>query len=88
MPTQIQILIPFKSNRFHVNMYSSSNTYQKKQNYVEFPIKDFNIEDYVTRSALRHQKSFSYDLHAISNHYGTMERGHYTAYCKNHKTKW
>lgn len=69
-------------------MYSSSNTYQKKQNYVEFPIKDFNIEDYVTRSALRHQKSFSYDLHAISNHYGTMERGHYTAYCKNHKTKW
>ena len=24
-----------------------------------------------------------YDLYAISNHFGTLSGGHYTAYCKN-----
>jgi ubiquitin carboxyl-terminal hydrolase 4/11/15 len=30
-----------------------------------------------------------YDLYAITNHYGNMGGGHYTAYCKNYKNnKW
>jgi len=24
-----------------------------------------------------------YDLYAVSNHYGSLNGGHYTAYCKN-----
>lgn len=24
-----------------------------------------------------------YDLYAVSNHYGGLDGGHYTAYCKN-----
>jgi ubiquitin carboxyl-terminal hydrolase 4/11/15 len=27
-----------------------------------------------------------YDLYAVSNHYGSLAFGHYTAYCKNHET--
>lgn len=35
------------------------------------------------------QRYVSYDLYGISNHYGTMEGGHYTAYCKNAECrKW
>lgn len=26
---------------------------------------------------------FKYDLYGVSNHYGTMDGGHYTAYCKS-----
>lgn len=77
-------------NRFHVNIYSSSKSslYQKKQNYVDLPIKDLNIEEFIIGSAKKQQQSYSYDLFAVSNHYGTMERGHYTAFCKNYATKW
>jgi ubiquitin C-terminal hydrolase len=29
------------------------------------------------------KKNFTYDLYAISNHYGSLNGGHYTAYCQN-----
>jgi ubiquitin carboxyl-terminal hydrolase 4/11/15 len=29
-----------------------------------------------------------YDLFAISNHYGSLNGGHYTAYAKNIDNKW
>lgn len=30
-----------------------------------------------------------YDLYAVSNHYGSLNGGHYTAYAKNaHLNKW
>ena len=28
----------------------------------------------------------NYDLYAVSNHYGSLQFGHYTAYCKNAET--
>lgn len=68
--------------RFYASM-TTSNTYEKKQNYVHFPINNFNITDYITPS-LKHGKARKqYELYAVSNHYGTMNRGHYTAFCKN-----
>ena len=33
-------------------------------------------------------KVFVYDLYAISNHYGSMGGGHYTAYCRNINGNW
>jgi len=36
-----------------------------------------------------HQGKLLYDLFAVSNHYGSLGFGHYTAYCKNSRTgKW
>ena len=29
-----------------------------------------------------------YELFAISNHYGSLLGGHYTAYCKNNQNEW
>ena len=35
------------------------------------------------------QRYIEYNLYAVSNHYGSMEGGHYTAYCKNNAYgKW
>lgn len=72
--------------RFYASM-DTANTYLKKQNYVHFPIKDFGISDYITPSLKKSKVPTSYNLYAVSNHYGTMNRGHYTAFCKNYKSK-
>lgn len=33
------------------------------------------------------QKKFIYDLYAVSNHYGSLNGGHYTAFCQNPMVK-
>ncbi|XP_050395698.1 ubiquitin carboxyl-terminal hydrolase 8 [Patella vulgata] len=51
---------------------------QKKTTYVDFGINDITFNDCVIGPRPK-----SYNLYAVSNHYGTMEGGHYTAYCRN-----
>lgn len=75
-------------HRFYSNFESSANNFQKKQNYIRFPINDFNVNDYTTRSVKISKTPTTYNLCAVSNHYGNMERGHYTAFCKNVHSKW
>lgn len=70
--------------RFYVS--TSSNSIEKKQNFVHFPIVDFSSVDYVMPSERQRQNSL-YNLIAVSNHYGTLNRGHYTAFCQNFGSK-
>lgn len=72
--------------RFYASM-TSSNTYEKKQNYVYFQTEGFQIADYITPSLKKKGTLSEYNLIAVANHYGTLNRGHYTASCKNHKSK-
>ncbi|KAK6635733.1 hypothetical protein RUM44_000987 [Polyplax serrata] len=53
---------------------------RKRTSFVDFPLTDLNLSQYVS---VENQKHINYDLYAISNHYGTMEGGHYTAFCKS-----
>lgn len=58
---------------------------QKLQTNVSFPMSQLDMSNYVVgpRSAMR------YNLHAVSNHYGTMHGGHYTAFAKSvYDKKW
>ena len=63
--------------RFKRHGYST----QKNGAQVDFPIEGLVIKNYSGRS-------FSYDLYAVSNHYGSMGGGHYTAYGKNINGNW
>lgn len=54
---------------------------RKRTSYVDFPLNELNMYQYT----LDKPKSSHYHLYAVSNHYGTMEGGHYTAYCKSAK---
>lgn len=76
------LVIHFK--RFYVS--TTSNSIEKKLNYVHFPIEDFSITDYIMPSA-RQRLHKQYNLFAVSNHYGSLNRGHYTAFCKNVRSK-
>ncbi|PSN37265.1 hypothetical protein C0J52_17324 [Blattella germanica] len=63
----------------HLNRFYHDGWWRKRQTYVDFPFT-LNMREF---TPLPDQRYVSYDLYGISNHYGTMEGGHYTAYCKN-----
>ena len=47
------------------------------------------MTSFVVSNESKQQNAQIYDLYAVSNHYGSLAFGHYTAYCKNAKTnKW
>jgi ubiquitin carboxyl-terminal hydrolase 4/11/15 len=49
---------------------------------VNFPIDNLDISNYVIN--INDNEPLNYELFAISNHYGSMGFGHYTAFAKNH----
>ncbi|VVC94749.1 unnamed protein product [Leptidea sinapis] len=72
------LVIHFK--RFYVDPKEySCNAYRKKQTYIDFPLENLDMRQY----SLNCTGNPIYDLYAVSNHYGSMEGGHYTAYCKS-----
>ena len=68
----------------HLKRFYADGFYQKRQTYVDFPLKNLDMKGYTLNPDQLHTV---YDLCAVSNHYGTLEGGHYTAYCKNGQ-KW
>ncbi|XP_068154273.1 ubiquitin carboxyl-terminal hydrolase 8 isoform X3 [Drosophila tropicalis] len=60
-----------------------SGAYIKKQNYLRFPLENLEMTPYIARAESRTVTPKIYQLYAVSNHYGTMEGGHYTAFCKS-----
>lgn len=59
---------------------------EKLQTLVDFPLDNLDLSQYVIGPKNNLKK---YNLYAVSNHYGGMDGGHYTAYCKNPmKQRW
>ncbi|XP_048025458.1 ubiquitin carboxyl-terminal hydrolase 8 isoform X1 [Megalobrama amblycephala] len=59
---------------------------EKLQTLVDFPLDNLDLSQYVIGPKPNLKK---YNLYAVSNHYGGMDGGHYTAYCKNPlKQRW
>jgi len=72
----------------HLKRFSYSRyTKNKLDTFVDFPIHDLDLSRYIRdRSG---QMLNHYQLYAVSNHYGGMGGGHYTAYVYNDgKKKW
>ena len=75
----IQILMVM----FLVLRFTSDGWCRKRLTNVEFP-SILDMSDFVTGNEHRFSR---YRLYAVSNHFGTMESGHYTAYCWNAPSK-
>ncbi|XP_069721653.1 ubiquitin carboxyl-terminal hydrolase 4 isoform X2 [Phaenicophaeus curvirostris] len=71
----------------HLKRFSYSRYWRDKlDTVVEFPIRGLNMSEFVCDPKAG---SYVYDLIAVSNHYGAMGVGHYTAYAKNKvNDKW
>lgn len=74
--------------RFHADLEMSG--FRKRQNMVTFPLKQIDVRSFVAQTELKNLVNTRtvYNLYAVSNHYGSMEGGHYTAYCKNSNGRW
>lgn len=70
----------------HLKRFSYEGRWkQKLQTYVDFPLECLDLSQYVIGP-----KSYKkFNLYGVSNHYGGLDGGHYTAYCKNGlKQRW
>ncbi|MFS8159970.1 MAG: hypothetical protein ACMG6E_07125 [Candidatus Roizmanbacteria bacterium] len=60
---------------------------EKMEDIVDFPIENLDMTPFVvSEEQKQHHSPLLYDLYAVSNHYGSLAFGHYTAYCKNNGT--
>jgi ubiquitin C-terminal hydrolase len=54
---------------------------EKVGDYVDFPVQNLDVSSYIQDKSI--QGPIYYDLYAVSNHYGSLNGGHYTAFCYN-----
>ncbi|CAD8158112.1 unnamed protein product [Paramecium pentaurelia] len=90
---------------FTLKRFKASNRLfkQKLETLVDFPINNLDMTDYVinsrtpfeyhneneTNNGENNKQKVIYDLYAVSNHFGGLGGGHYTALAKNKFTnKW
>lgn len=65
----------------HLKRFSYDGRWkQKLQTSVDFPLENLDLSQYVIGPRNNLKK---YNLFSVSNHYGGLDGGHYTAYCKN-----
>lgn len=63
----------------HLKRFSYTRfTKNKLETFVDFPVHDLDLSTYIANKSAR--PSDHYALYAVSNHYGNMGGGHYTAY--------
>ncbi|XP_059495230.1 ubiquitin carboxyl-terminal hydrolase 8 isoform X1 [Stegostoma tigrinum] len=71
----------------HLKRFSYEGRWkQKLQTNVDFPLENLDFFSYIIGPRNNVKR---YNLFAVSNHYGGLDGGHYTAYCKNAvKQRW
>ena len=74
----------FKTPRILIINLKRFKGLQTKQNtLVHFPLKGLDMSEYVISQKQKTNEPLIYDLFGVSNHYGQLLAGHYTAYAKN-----
>lgn len=71
--------------RFHYN--SISHRRDKIDLLVDFPLKGLDLRDQVMHYTDGEDEPI-YDCYAVSNHFGGLGGGHYTAYALNDENEW
>ncbi|XP_041363384.1 ubiquitin carboxyl-terminal hydrolase 43-like [Gigantopelta aegis] len=71
----------------HLKRFKQIGTRRNKLNMmVKFPIEGLEMAHHIINTGHRNitnTDDMTYDLFAVCNHYGNMNGGHYTAFCKN-----
>ncbi|XP_020553724.1 ubiquitin carboxyl-terminal hydrolase 8-like [Sesamum indicum] len=71
----------------HLKRFSYTRFLKNKlETFVDFPIDDFDLSNYVIQK--NNSDCHRYKLYAVSNHYGGMGGGHYTAFAKHRLKRW
>ncbi|KAI3984997.1 hypothetical protein MKX01_004765 [Papaver californicum] len=71
----------------HLKRFSYSRFMKNKlETFVNFPTHDLDLSNYIAWKD--GESSYRYVLYAVSNHYGSMGGGHYTAYAYHGGDQW
>ncbi|XP_010247842.1 PREDICTED: ubiquitin carboxyl-terminal hydrolase 8 [Nelumbo nucifera] len=71
----------------HLKRFSYSRFLKNKlETFVDFPICDLDLSSYIAYKNIK--LSNRYMLYAVSNHYGSMGGGHYTAFVHHGGHQW
>ncbi|KAI3974550.1 hypothetical protein MKX01_020322 [Papaver californicum] len=71
----------------HLKRFSYSRFMKNKlETFVNFPTHDLDLSNYIAWKD--GESSYRYVLYAVSNHYGSMGGGHYTAYAYHGDNQW
>ncbi|KAG8376849.1 hypothetical protein BUALT_Bualt09G0106600 [Buddleja alternifolia] len=71
----------------HLKRFSYTRFLKNKlETFVDFPIEDFDLFNYVIQK--NNMVGHRYKLYAVSNHYGGMGGGHYTAFAQHNLNRW
>ena len=62
---------------------SASHRRDKIGTFIDFPLNGLDLRDFVMNWDSEKNEEPIYDCYAVSNHYGGLGGGHYTAYAKN-----
>ena len=72
-------------NILAIDLKRFNGRFQKNQIYVNFPLDDLDLSQYV----IGYKKdTYKYELYGVCNHSGGVMGGHYTSYVKNANGKW
>jgi len=73
----------------HLKRFSYRSKYwrEKLETFVNYPTTGLDLSRHLLVPNANNENPPIYDLYAVSNHYGSMGGGHYTAYAMNKETK-
>ena len=77
----------FKSSKSssYVGYFGYGSNTKKINSLISFPLQNLDLSNYILDKTC----NAIYDLYAVSNHYGSLEGGHYTAFAMNEfDKKW
>ncbi|KAI8562828.1 hypothetical protein RHMOL_Rhmol03G0065500 [Rhododendron molle] len=70
----------------HLKRFSYNQFFKNKlETFVDFPIDNFDLPTCIVHNS---QQSHHYKLYAVSNHYGGLGGGHYTAFVQHGRDRW
>jgi ubiquitin carboxyl-terminal hydrolase 8 len=68
-----------------IDLKRFNNKFQKNQIYINFPLDNLDLSNYV----IGYKKdNYKYELYGVCNHSGGTLGGHYTSFVKNANGKW
>jgi len=73
----------------HLKRFSLEGRWRSKlQTVVDFPLSDMNVEYTNVLPQSAYGPKSTYNLCAVVNHYGHLDGGHYTAFCRLQNRQW
>uniref|UniRef100_A0A8C5K7K8 Ubiquitin carboxyl-terminal hydrolase 50 n=1 Tax=Jaculus jaculus TaxID=51337 RepID=A0A8C5K7K8_JACJA len=70
---------------FHLKRFDVLDTMKRKlRTNIHYPLTNLDLTPYICPVFRKHPK---YNLFAVVNHFGDLDGGHYTAFCKNSVTQ-